>query len=428
MKTEITASLLNQVRAGKNNDFGAFPPVKEIEIRDTQIKGFVVIVFVSGAMSFCYRYRNEEGRARKYTIGRLGAGEKGVTVKAAIAEAQKKAAEVTLGTDIQKAKKTTKGRADRERRQTLRVFFEDQYKPYCLSHMKGGKARTQNIESHFVSQWGDKPLIDINNWLVTNWRKQKVQAGRKPAGVNRPIAALKALLNRAKEWGVIEVNPLDLKPLPEDKNPVTRYLSDEEEARLRAALDRRQDRHREERKRYIEWQEARYQNLLPSLKERAFTDYLKPLVLTALNTGCRRGELFSLTVDALNFKQRQITLEGTNTKSGNSRIIPMTDEVFNILTTWKNESGANDLVFPSPVTGERLDNIAKSWKGLMKSARLDGFRFHDLRHSFASKLVMRGADLYTVRDLLGHASIETTQRYAHLAPEHKSKAIELLNR
>lgn len=378
-------------------------------------------------MSFCYRYRNEEGHARKYTIGRLGAEEKGVTVKAAIAEARKKAAEVTLGTDIQKAKKTTRGKADKERRQTLRVFFEEQYKPYCLTDMKSGKARAQNIESHFVNPWGDKPLTEINNWLVTNWRKKKIQDGRKPAGVNRPISSLKALLNRAREWGVIEANPLDLKPLPEDKNPVTRYLSDEEEVRLRAALDHRQDKQREERERYLEWQQARYQDLLPSLKERAFTDYLKPLVLTALNTGCRRGELFSLRARDLNFKQKQIVLDGAGTKSGNSRIIPMTDEAFNTLTTWVNETGALDLVFPSPVTGERLDNIKKSWETLLLQAQITNFRFHDLRHSFASKLAMKGVDLYTIKDLLGHASIETTQRYAHLAPEHKTKAMELLN-
>lgn len=425
MKIKITASLLNEIRRGENDDFGAFPPVRESEIRDSQMTGFSVIVFPSGNMSFCYRYRNTEGLARKYTIGKLG--DKGLTLKVAIAAAERKAAEVTLGADVQEVKKTTKTRAVKKRRQTLRVFFEEQYRPYCETHMKSWKERCRTIESSFVSEWGDKPLTEINSWLVTNWRKKKLQKGHKPGGVNRPISALKALLNRAKEWGVIEANPLDIKPLREDKNPIRRYLTDAEEKALRAALDRRQDKQRGERERYIEWQQARYQNLLPSLKERAFTDYLKPLVLTALNTGCRRGELFSLTVDALNFKHRRITLEGTSTKSGNSRFIPMTDEAFNVLTTWINESGVTDLVFPSPVTGNHLNNITKSWGGLMKLAEITNFRFHDLRHSFASKLMMRGADLYTVKDLLGHASIETTQRYAHLAPEHKSKAIELLN-
>ena len=85
-------------------------------------------------------------------------------------------------------------------------------------------------------------------------------------------------------------------------------------------------------------------------------------------------------------------------------------------------------VFPSPVTGERLDNVNTAWREIMKKAQVTGFRFHDLRHTFASNLVMLGADLTTVRELLGHADIETTLRYAHLAPEHKAATVALLSK
>jgi site-specific recombinase XerD len=83
------------------------------------------------------------------------------------------------------------------------------------------------------------------------------------------------------------------------------------------------------------------------------------------------------------------------------------------------------LVFPGK-NGERFIHIKKSWGGVIDRAEINGFRFHDLRHHFASKLVMAGVDLNTVRELLGHADIEMTLRYAHLAPEHKAKAVAKL--
>jgi len=102
------------------------------------------------------------------------------------------------------------------------------------------------------------------------------------------------------------------------------------------------------------------------------------------------------------------------------------------MTVWKAQGEGYGLVFPGK-NGKRLDNVKTAWKSVLKVADLDypvmhhlHFRWHDLRHDFASKLVMAGVPLNTVRELLGHADLTTTLRYAHLAPDHKSEAVARL--
>jgi integrase len=86
------------------------------------------------------------------------------------------------------------------------------------------------------------------------------------------------------------------------------------------------------------------------------------------------------------------------------------------------------LVFPSPKTGKKMDNCKSAWAALLKNAEIKSFRWHDMRHDFASQLVMSGVDLNTVRELLGHADLKMTLRYAHLAPENKMQAVKVLDR
>jgi integrase len=122
----------------------------------------------------------------------------------------------------------------------------------------------------------------------------------------------------------------------------------------------------------------------------------------------RRGELFSLEWQDVCLTKKIITIRAVNAKSDRTRKIPLNAEALGLLLTWRNQSNSNQsgLVFPSPksIDGEapkRLDNIVKSWGKLIKDAAVQNFRFHDVRHTFASKLVMRGVDLNTVRELLG---------------------------
>ena len=142
----------------------------------------------------------------------------------------------------------------------------------------------------------------------------------------------------------------------------------------------------------------------------------------------RRGEIFSLRRRDIDLNQKLLTVRGGGSKTGQTRVIPLNQEALQVLSDWvaEREVDKEDYVFPSPVTGKRFTSIKTAWTTLMEFAKIENFRFHDIRHTFASNLVMKGADLYSVKELLGHANIETTQRYAHLAPEHKSRIVELL--
>jgi site-specific recombinase XerD len=403
-----------------------FPPAMDIEIRDTSLIGFSLIVRKSAVLSFCVRYRNEAGLAKKFTIGKYGA----VTTTKAREIAQLRLGEVKSGIDVQALKIRSKIEGAKERSRSLEGFIEEMYQNWITTERKSGEATLARIESNF-GEWYGRPIVDINTWLVTNWRTVKIKGGAQRSTINRDVVALKALISKAVEWKIIEHHPLrDLKPLKEDKAGVIRFLTDDEEARLRKALDIRQERQRRQRSTYIEWQSSRNKDELPTLDQITHTDHIKPIVLLDLNTGMRRGEIFNLRLRDIDLHQKLLTVRGGGSKSGQTRIIPLNQEAFQILTAWLAErrDARDDYVFASPVTGRRLTSIKSAWRGLMNLAGIKSFRFHDLRHTFASNLVMKGADLYSVKELLGHANIETTQRYAHLAPEHKSKIVELLSR
>ncbi len=401
-----------------------FPPTTDVEIRDTSLIGFSLIVRKSAVLSFCVRYRNRAGLAKKFTIGKYGA----VTTTKAREIAQQKLGEVKGGVDIQAQKIHARKEVEKDRSRSLRGFIEEMYQDWITAESKSGEATLVRLKSNF-GDWYNRPIADINIWLVTNWRTQKLKGGAQRSTINRDVGALKALVSKAVEWKIIEHHPLrELKPLKEDKTGVIRFLADDEQVRLRGALDLRQDRQKKQRQIYIEWQRSRSKDQLPTLDRVVYTDHIKPIVLLDLNTGMRRGEIFNLRCRDVDLHQKLLTVRGGGSKSGQTRIIPLNQEAFQILTTWLAERGAaqEDYVFASPVTGRRLTSIKSAWRGLMKLADIKSFRFHDLRHTFASNLVMKGADLYSIKELMGHANIETTQRYAHLAPEHKAKVVNLL--
>jgi integrase len=145
-----------------------------------------------------------------------------------------------------------------------------------------------------------------------------------------------------------------------------------------------------------------------------------------MHTGLRQGELLRLTWGCIDFASKVITVKATTAKSGKSRHVPMNTQVIEILTEWKPQKvEPTDFVFTTP-RGMAIASPQTAWENVLREAKIKNFTWHDLRHCFASRLVMRGVDLYVVKELLGHSSIVHTQIYAHLQPHKHHDAVARL--
>ena len=216
----------------------------------------------------------------------------------------------------------------------------------------------------------------------------RVNKNLKNASINRYLEIMSKAFNLGIDNGLLTFNPLTkVKKLLEDNYKV-RFLTNEEETRLYKALPQ----------------------------------YLEPIVTTALQTGMRKSEILNLKWKNIDFEYGFIEL--LETKSGKSRKIPISDKLFNILN---NQSKDTEYVFINPATGMPYVDIKKSFTAAIKKANISNFRFHDLRHTVATRLVEKGVDLLVVMELLGHSKIETTMRYSHPTPKRKTDAIAILN-
>ena len=360
----------------------------------------------------------EYARGKRIWLGRadaLGVTEARKSAQAILADAYR-------GIDLIEARKPKSGVP------TFRAFLDGEYATWARANQKAHAQNLNRLSTAFHSLL-DKRLDEITGLNVERWRAGEVERGLSFETINRDIASIKAVFNRALDWGLIAVDPLaKVKKSRVDDCLKVRFLSDDEETRLRSALDAREERRRAERDSANHWRKERGYALLTNLRAQAFTDHLKPLVILSINTGLRRGELFDLDWSNVDLERRILTVTGATAKSKRTRHIPLNREATLVLQSWRAQSDkAEGLVFVNDA-GQRFDRVNSSWRRLLKDAGISGFRWHDMRHHFASRLVMGGVDLNTVRELLGHSDYAMTLRYAHLAPEHKLKAVEVLDR
>jgi site-specific recombinase XerD len=407
MQAKITNTLLSKLK----------PESTPYEVNDTELKGFLLRVQPSGVISFYCAYRNKDRKRNRLALGRHPT----VTTAQARDHARQVLARVVHGDDPAQAKKI-------DRAVALKAFISDEYEPWVLAHRKDGKGTVARLRACF-SGFDDTKLAGITPLMVERWRTRRVAENKKPSSINRDLSTLKAALAKAVEWGFIDAHPIAKVKLSRlDHSAEAKFLAEPEEERLRIAMDTREERLRLERDRANAWRRERQYPELPSLRERAFADHIKPMVLVSMNTGLRQGELFQLTWDSVDLERANLTVLGGNAKTGKTRHMPLNAEALDVLTCWREQQAdTTGLVFPS-VDGRRFDNVNRAWHGLLKTANIEDFRWHDLRHHFASQLVMAGVDLNTVRELLGHSDLKMTLRYAHLGREHKAAAVAKLMR
>ena len=257
------------------------------------------------------------------------------------------------------------------------------------------------VQEHF----GEKRLSQISFLDLETYRNKRKATpanGSKPrtdASVNREMALISHILGKAVEWGMLETSPFKKgkRLMFKEDNQRLRYFAEEEiEALLSACED---------------------------LK--TYSPYLRPLVETALHTGMRRGELLSLKWEQI--RSDFIYLEAAMVKSGKGRQIPINDRLVEVLKELRRRGHLKSEFVFCDSQGRRLYEVKRSFASACRRAGVEGFRFHDLRHTFASRLVMRGASLKAVQELLGYADLKMTMRYAHLSHEHLKDSVNLLN-
>ena len=239
---------------------------------------------------------------------------------------------------------------------------------------------------------------DIKPCLIEKYRASRKNTPKRNgktlsnATINRETSILSKMLSIAVRNNWIDSNPCrSIRKLCED-TIMERYLQPEEEEKLLSFC--------------TGWQK-----------------YMKSLLICALHTGMRRGEIFKLRWNCVNLQDGFITV--TKTKSGKDRKIPISSALMQELTELNNNR-RSEYVFTNPLTGEPYTTIRKSFEVLCKKSGIENLRFHDLRHTAATRMVAMGVELIIVQDILGHSNITTTMRYSHPMPERKKMAIEAL--
>jgi len=248
----------------------------------------------------------------------------------------------------------------------------------------GYAASTHSRLKRFADLFEQKTLQEITDEAVSDYYFDRIDGGAARSTIKRELTILKAILNQAIKGRRLTELPEFPEIKVEDAREV--YLTREQESAL--------------------------------LEEAA--SHLKPIIVFALDTGARRGEVLSLKWENVDLDRRIVTFRNTKTKT--PRHIPLSSRVQEVLKELGRRQGHVFLY-----RGQPIASLKNSFRGACDRAKLDGVRFHDLRHTFASRVLQTGTSLPELQRLLGHSDYKMTLRYAHLAQDFDSRAIARLD-
>jgi integrase len=244
------------------------------------------------------------------------------------------------------------------------------------------------------AQLGQYALSEITPTLIVEYR-DKLARTRKNSTVRRYLAVLSHAFTVAVEWQWVNENPVSKVRKPKEPRGRVRFLTDDERERLFAAC------------------------------KVSRNQYLYLIVVLAISTGARRGELLSLRWPDVDLKRCTLTFQ--QTKNGERRAVPCTGHALDLLKQHaQGRCSGISFVFPS-ATGRKPLSIKDAFANSVQRAGIHDFRFHDLRHTFASYLAMQGASLLDIATILGHKTLQMVQRYAHLSESHTRQVVARMN-
>lgn len=284
-------------------------------------------------------------------------------------------------------------------------FVDETFLPWSKANKRSHREDDQRSDT-LKAFFGEEHLRDIKPMMIEKFKRERLATPTKhdkedrprprtPASVNRDLACLSKILSMAFDNELIDSNPMRRVRLLKESPSRERFITADEEKRLFAQLTGRRD-------------------------------HIRSVVTIALNTGMRRGEILGLQWEHANFLARTIFI--AKSKTGRTRTIPMNDIVFKELMMLKQDAGPKEFVFSNSRTGVNIDSIKTGWRNACEDAGLVNLRFHDTRHTFATRLRANGVHEWDIRDLLGHTSVRMTSVYTHQTPVNLCNAVNSLGR
>lgn len=274
-------------------------------------------------------------------------------------------------------------------------FAQSYLEDYAKVNKRGWKKADQSyFKVHLIPFFGEFTLEDVNPHDIERFKDLKQKAGYSKDSIRCYLTILKRMFQIAIDWGYLEdgENPVKKVKVYQGDSLKERILTVDEEERLLNVC----------------------------------SDYLKAVVITALHTGMRRGEVLGLKWQNVDLENRKIKIEGT--KTDRVRFIPINDDLYFVLLELKEKGSHSGYVFENSETGRAFKDVWIAFKTACRRAGISGLRFHDLRHTFASRLIQAGVDIITVKGLLGHSSVRTTERYTHSNQKLTKEAVEQLTK